>query len=176
MINKLEQLKDFILNNLHDLDAGFHYTIKDATDKQIFAITENGFRAIFPDDRIGNYFFFLVDGDIKFSKIPLADCGGKNGYIDSIPFTIYTLTKGFDSVVLLSNLRKIISLSGIKVSIQSANIYTEKIMLELLRGIDQKDINSALSALQGKQMIKINCVLTDTFFVNNCLEDMCKSC
>lgn len=178
--SELIKLRDHIALLNPYFDSGFDYCVKDSTAGVILAFTEKGKRFIFPEDRIGNYFFLLVDDTIKFSNAQnLSDSGiGKKNQIDSMPYSLVAVVNDADEMKLLANLRNTISIFKGNASIvaNSANIIRESVVLSLMRGFQKEEILNALSGLKKQTIIEIKMTLTLPFIPNNCITDVCRNC
>lgn len=161
-------------------DNGFDYCVKDNNANVIWAFVENGKRAVFPEDRLGNYFFLMVDDTIKFSNAQsLTDCGvGKKVQNDSIPYSLVAIVNDADEMKLLSNLRNTIASYKGSASLvgSSANIVRESVVLSLMRGFQKEEILNALSGLKRQTIIELKMTLTIPFVPNNCITDVCRKC
>lgn len=178
--SELIELRDHIAGLNPYFDNGFDYCVKDSNAGAILAFTEKGKKFIFPEDRLGNYFFLLVDDTIKFSNTQnLSDTGiGKRNQIDNIPYSLVAIVNDADEIKLLANLRNTISSFKSRATIvaNSANIIRESVVLSLMRGFQKEEILNALTGLKKQTIIELKMTLTLPFIPNNCITDVCRNC
>lgn len=177
---ELEKIKAHIGELNQYFDTGFGYAIKDANAGVIWSETDKGKKIVFPEDRIGNYFFIIVDDTIKFSNTNnLSDTGiGKKTQIDSIPCSLVAIVNNADELALLGNLRN--SLASYKGSVSlvanSANIVRESVVISVMKSFDKKEIIEALSGLKNQTIVELKFTAIVPFVTNYCITDVCRKC
>lgn len=176
----LNSLKAHIATLNPYFDNGFGYCVKDNNANAVWAYTDIGKRLVFPEDRIGNYFFMVVDDTIKFSSTQnLSDFGvGKKNQIDTVPCSLIAVVNDADELALLANLRN--SLATYKGSVSfvpnSANIVRESVVLSVMRGFDKREIAATLGNLKNQTIVELKLSASVLFIANNCITDVCRKC
>ena len=177
-----QKLNDFILKYNPYLQKGFPNVVKDTTTGLII---QNDFKnehtVIFPNDRLGTYFYLRNEAVMNFSIVPelsISDClTGANQF--QVPVRLVSVTdKKTDPYSLIWNLVNTLAHYVDQISITSAEWNTEKILALEMTGAKQKDIDAALQRVGHNTIMAISfvMVLPIEFLAMNCLSNPCLPC
>lgn len=177
MITKLKELEQVIHNAVKGFDSSFHYVFKEPKNGYLMAYNDNELESVFPEDRIGNYFFFWVNDEIKFN-VGQSVTTTKKEYIDTVNFSMIFSISGYNTVNLLSAIRSAIAMSNLGVKMLGADLNGYSVIGKLLRGYKEKDvIERTLNRYSGEnQIFEIKCSLNSIFVPNICEINLCKDC
>lgn len=174
-----DRIKDYILAKNKYFTAGFANAFTDTLTEGVYTRVNGDLKSIFPDDRLGNYFYLRNDPSVTFTAKPgYQDCGpGKAIYDDR--FTVYLLAsvRDADELTLLNSLRN--TLVGYKDAVivpVSAITQRENAVITEMAGFEEETIVSALEDLKKETIIRIQLQVTMEYIPNNCIISPCKYC
>lgn len=172
-------LKDFILSKNTYFNNGYAGAFKDETGL-VYTIPKKDRLPLSINDKLGNYFYIRLDGDISInpsSSIKAMDCNGGLGYYDTARVQLVAFMKDADAYTLMGNLRTTVSgynaLSCIPVS---ANLISESVIRAENSGLKDDDIQAMLQRLKNLTVIRLTLEITAIQPETSCIYNPCKSC
>jgi hypothetical protein len=175
----LESFKDFILERNPYFSTGYANAFKDGETSGIYARVNGNLKSIFPDDRVGNYFYLRNDPNAQFiSKSGLSDCGSDKAiYDDRLTVYLVAIVNDADEFSLISNLRNTSLLNkGMIVIPTGAMWLRENVVLTEMSGFEDEDKMKALARLKGQTIVRLQLQVTKEFIPSKCIINPCKEC
>ncbi len=174
-------LRDFILTNNTYFDNGYYSAIKDVENKRVQAVNGNQIVTVFPNDRLGNYFYLRSEGETKFNVRDgerLRDCGAQRiTFLDVETIYLVASVKDADALALVNNLRiTALSYSSLNVIPTSANYHRELVVFTELQGVEKEDVSATLQRLKSETIVRLALQVNSKYVASNCVVDPCKSC
>lgn len=175
---QLTDLKDFILLKNKYFNNGYAHAFRD--EGLVVARKGKGLEPVSVNDKLGNYFYLRIDGDIAINpatNIKVKDCNGGLGYYDSVRLQIVAFVKDADEYIVMNNLRTTVTgyseLSCVPVS---ANIVRESVIRAEHTGIADSDIQAMLQRLKNLTVIRLTVEISAIQPENSCIYNPCKTC
>lgn len=174
-----ESLKEFILSKNTFFSEGYANAFIDSETEAVYSYVNGDLKVIFPDDRVGNYFYLRNDSSIKFAlKTGYQECGiGKFNFDDTLTCYLIAVVNGADEYDLLTQLRNTcLSYSKLICIPSSAITQTENVIVTEMSGFEKETIWDTLKNLKNKKILRLQITISKEFIPNNCIIDPCKNC
>ncbi len=174
-----EALRDYILKKNPYFSSGYANAFTDTETEAIYAYVNGDLKAIFPEDRFGNYFYLRNDPNIKFTpKTGYQECGiGRFNFDDAMTCYLVAVVNDADDYELINNLRNTVlgfgGLIGIPVN---AMWQRENVVLSEMKDFSEECKFTALTNLKDQSIVKIQLTLSKEYIPNNCINNPCKTC
>lgn len=170
---KIEELKDFILENNPYFSTGFSMVYMD----NVRGWVANERDIVFPNDTLGNYFYIRLEDDMKFDRGNYYNVG--DGLVNAgIRATLYLVAvmKGADADTLLNNIISTIqqspcSVQGV-INFSGAIYESEAVIERELRKLPEADRRKALQNNKST-IVSVKFDMTTTFVPTklNCIQN-----
>lgn len=174
-----EALRDHIMKYNKYFSTGYANAYKDTETSAIWCRVEDGLKSIFPDDRVGNYFYLRNDPSISFMpQTGLTDYGPTSATFDDRQ-TVYLVAVVSDAneYELIANLRNsCLMYKPLNVVPVGAMWQRENVVLHEMAGFDDDEKMAALEALTNETIVRIELRVSKEFIPSLCINDLCKDC
>lgn len=175
-----ELLRDHILKLNPYFTSGFANAYKDTLTDAIYSREKGDTKVIFPEDRLGNYFYLRNDPNATYiSKQGYEDCGhGKAMYDDRVTVYLVALMNEADEYELINNLRNsVLRYSGMVVVPTAAMWQRENVVLTEMQGFEEIEIMKALTNIKmDTAIVRVQLQITKEFTPSKCINNPCKEC
>lgn len=172
-------LRDHILSMNEYFNSGYDLVIKDSEDGILYYEIGDKRKIVFPDDTNGNYFFMVLDGQIKFdsrNSDKINDCGGKV-YSDQSNLILVCVVRDADEWSLLANMRNTIAkFKGFTLTVSGAQLDREEVVYNIMKNTGEQATIRALSRMKNETIISLTINASKNFIPNGCIVDVCKNC
>jgi len=179
-MKEFEEISAYIKEQLPSFDSYYPFAVKESETHKIIAKTADGLKYIFPDDRVGNFFFFIVEDVIKFreSKGLRLDNSSPDPLLATIPFSLVAVVEGADEFNLMDVLIRTLSNYGdTEIIVSSAIINKEAAVISLLRGMKKDKMNIVLARSKFEKVVIIKGEISKINYLANCSDLLiCKDC
>lgn len=176
---QFEDLKDFILARNTYFNKGYANAFRDDNGlvmvqqkKQLVPVSVN--------DKLGNYFYMRLDGDISInptSGLKVKDANGGLGYYDSARVQLVAFMKDADEYILINNLRTTVTgYSGISCVPVGANLIRESIIRAEHSGVATNDVQAMLQRLKNLTVVRLTIEITAVQGETCTIYNPCKTC
>lgn len=173
-------MNDFILKRNGYFSTGFSNAYKDETTSTVFARSDKGLSPVFPDDRLGNYFYLRNETTLNFTaKAGVEDCGiNRVSFDDRINCFLVAIVDDADEFELINNLRNTLLQFKTLSCIPTAAIWQrENVTINEMQGFDDSEILKALENIKpGIQIVRIQFQVNKEYIPNKCVNNPCKNC
>lgn len=174
-------LRDYILAQNTYFDNGYYYAVKDVENKQVMALDGNKIVTVFPNDRLGNYFYLRSDGEVKHNIREgerIRDCGAQRiAFLDTETVYLVASVINADALTLVNNLRiTALAYNGLQVIPASSNYNREIVVFGELTGVEKEDISAALQRLKKETIVRLTLSVNKKYIASNCIEPVCNPC
>lgn len=177
--NDFKTLRDFILTKNTYFSNGYFNAFVDGETSSVYTIENGNLKAIFPEDRLGNYFYLRNDPNMKFaSKQGYEECGvGRFNFDDTMTVYLVAIVNDADEFELINNLRNTVLSTKELIAIPTAAMWqTENVLIDEMKGFGEKAIKEALKNLKGQTIVKLTLSISKEFIPNKCINNPCKEC
>lgn len=177
--NDLKALRDHILTKNTYFSNGFFNAFVDGETSAVYTVENGNLRSIFPDDRLGNYFYLRNEPNMKFAlKTGLEECGvGKFIFDDTITVYLVAIVNDADEFELINNLRNtLLSAKGLIAIPTAAMFQTENVLIDEMKGFEETAMIEALTNLKNQTIVKLTLSISKEFIPNKCIDNPCKNC
>jgi hypothetical protein len=175
-----ESLRDHILTLNPYFTLGFANAYKDTLTDAIYSREKGNTKVVFPEDRLGNYFYLRNDPNSSFvSTQGTQDCAfGKASYDDRLTVYLVAIVSNADEFELINNLRNsCLRFGNMNVIPTNAMWQRENVMLTEMQGFDESEIAKALTNLKNDTtIVRIQLQITKQFIPSKCINNPCKDC
>lgn len=171
--------KDYILSKNTYFDKGYANAFKDENTSGIYVRDNSSLISLFPNDRLGNYFYLRNDTTLQFTlraQENLTDFGlGRLGFLDTMTVYLVAIVKNADVHTIINNLRNTAMMYN-KISVVpiSAIWNREQIVIEELRGLEPAEIAGTLQRLKNEIIVRLQFTISNVFAPSKCIDNPCK--
>lgn len=179
---QLNKIKDHILRYNPYFSTGFSNTFIDEETGQVFSDNGNDYIPVFPEDRLGDYFYLRTPQKTTFADAPdftLSDC--QKGIAITGEIFLIAVVRDADADRLVNNLANTVQAFDNKyITIKSA--IHQKIFVveqEMAKVKEEKTLMAALARLkQNMTIVSLSFALRSPFQYQklNCMTKPCKTC
>lgn len=171
-----QALSDFILLKNPYFQHGFGLAVKEV-EEDVIRIGE---QTLFPNDRLGNYFFMLSDGRFTINdKKKLSDCGPvKLSANNSLTVKVLAIVDGVDEWALANNLLNSLTVyNGLfTVSPTRATVNRAIVTREVISGFSKDTQYRLLSRWKNEAVVSVEANIYKPVMLDGCIVDLCKDC
>lgn len=173
--------KNYILAQNTYFDKGYYYAIKDVEKKAVKAIDGTQIVTVFPNDRLGNYFYLRNEGEVKHNIREgerIRDCGAQRlTFLDTEVVYLVASVKGADALALVNNLRVTsLAYSGLNIIPVTSNFNRELVVFSEMQGVEKEYISAALQRLKKEVIVRLTLQVNKKYIASNCVIDPCAGC
>lgn len=175
-----ELLRDHILTLNPYFTEGFANSYKDSLTNAIYCRHNGNLKAIFPEDRLGNYFYLRNEPSSTYvTKAGYEDCGvGKAMYDDRLTVYLVAIVNDANEYELINNLRNSsLRFKGMVVIPTGAMWQRENVVINEMQGFEEEEILKALSNVKrDTTIVRVQLQVTKEFIPSKCINNPCKEC
>lgn len=174
-----EALKNHILKLNGYFTTGFANAFKDTQTSAIYTRVNGNLKAIFPEDRLGNYFYIRNEPQATFTaKLGYEDCGpGRAAYDDRLTAYLVAIVQDGDEYEMIANLRNsVLRYKEMFVVPVGAIWQRENVVITEMQGFEDSEILTALTNLKGQAIVRVQLQITKEYLPNNCITEPCIPC
>lgn len=174
-------LKDYFLQTNPYFSDGYALAFKDDETNMIFQRDDAGFRAVFPLDNKGNYFYFRLDSTVSVQESiaeRVVDCGtARITFLDSLIVQMVAIVKEADEWTLINNIRNTAMSYGQYDVIPTTYIpIRELVVSSELSGVEGEEMRKALTNLKSETIVRVTLNIRKRYTPSDCILNPCKSC
>lgn len=154
--SQIEALKNNILSKNTYFNGGYANAVKN--NKGVYADkTTKEKIAVFPNDRLGNYFYIRLEQNASFagSNRFAVDCGSLGTMVNIRAFIIAVVKKA-DSEILVANLIASIKEANHQAVLNDMNWNREFIANDEMSEMEEKDRNAILQRLKDETIVRVS--------------------
>lgn len=177
----LNSIRDFILEKNPYFATGYADAFVMPEDGRVMIYDGTGFKPIFPNDNVGDYFYMRSDDGVSFSVQDaqrISDYGATRYVsLDTATYHLVAVVKDADRYMLVNNLRNTLAMySGMYLIPTSALWVAEAVVVNELSGIPEADLQNVMQRLGKHTIVRITLTMSRTYVSNECINDICKTC
>ena len=177
-----DDLAAHIIEHNPFFSSGFGNAWQDEETGYVYADVNSGRKAIFPDDRLGNYFYLRPTGNVIFQedqdRFPRYDCKMSGTMAKVDVRLVAVVTTSADADLLMQRLINTLGFSDALIQLGNGNLNREQVVVTEMRYAEADEKLQALQNLKKEVIVSIDfTMITEVdFSILACLNNICRPC